>query len=240
MKGLSKYTSFYDSKSIRHNSYDIGEIVSNYYKSSNVKKVLDLGCGSCRKAINLSKLVDEYYGVDISQEMLSVAQRNKKIYNLHNLNLLCCSNHYLPFDADSFDLVSCFLSSYDLSEVTRVLKPNGTFILETLSVNDKYEMKRKFGKDSYGWRGILMQRSYKEQICEIQTILEPFFYDIEIIHKKYESSFTIESLFELLSMTPTIRDFPLSGDLEILGSLIDETNCIRVTEEKLIVIAIKK
>lgn len=95
---------------------------------------LDLGCGTGE----LIKLVlntfsdKQAYGLDISEEMLKVA--DKKLSN--NVELVLGDSENLPYATNFFDVVYCNDSFHHypspqrvLTEVFRVLKPSGTLII---------------------------------------------------------------------------------------------------------------
>lgn len=92
------------------------------------EKVLEIGCGVGRL------LKPGYYGIDISTNMLEIAnQRKPKCVYKHT------DGRSIPFQDDSFDSVYCYLvfqhlpddamSSY-IEEAHRVLKDGGLFIFQ--------------------------------------------------------------------------------------------------------------
>jgi len=75
-------------------------------------------------------------GVDFSRGMLSAA--GKKTREFENIVLLEANAGCLPFEADTFDAVTCSHAFYELKgdtqeralrEILRVLKPEGTFFM---------------------------------------------------------------------------------------------------------------
>ena len=101
---------------------------------SDFNNFLDLGCGTGE----LIKLVlntfsdKQAYGLDISEEMLKVA--DKKLSN--NVELVLGDSENLPYATNFFDVVYCNDSFHHypspqrvLTEVFRVLKPSGTLII---------------------------------------------------------------------------------------------------------------
>lgn len=97
-------------------------------------KLLDIGCGtgSLLQAITESYPLVKVVGVDLSVEMLKVAQ-NKQI---KDSALIASQAQCLPFRSKSFDIVvSCnafhYLRKHEecLSEIARVLKPQGRIVI---------------------------------------------------------------------------------------------------------------
>jgi ubiquinone/menaquinone biosynthesis C-methylase UbiE len=103
---------------------------------SGVSAILDLGCGTGDLLCTLGTLLGEEaccVGVDLSQEMLAVAQA--KIADCpHTAVIQTDVTQPLPFADDSFDLVASLNLLQEVSaptlvleEVRRILKPGGSF-----------------------------------------------------------------------------------------------------------------
>ncbi len=101
--------------------------------------VLDLCTGTGTLLTHLQSKVGccgQVYGVDFSSGMLKMAQeKTKRFANVHLVN---ADAGCLPFDAGSFDAVTCSHAFYELQgetqhralqEIVRVLKPGGTFLM---------------------------------------------------------------------------------------------------------------
>lgn len=95
---------------------------------------LDLGCGTGEmiKQILQADNCKELYGIDLSEEMLAVAKNKLP----DQVKLLLGDSESLPFPDNFFDVVYCNDSFHHypapqnvLSEVQRVLKPGGTFLM---------------------------------------------------------------------------------------------------------------
>ena len=96
---------------------------------------LDLGCGTgeMMKQILQTDNCKELYGIDLSEEMLAVAKSKLP----DQVKLLLGDSESLPFPDNFFDVVYCNDSFHHypaprnvLSEVQRVLKPGGTFLMD--------------------------------------------------------------------------------------------------------------
>ena len=46
------------------------------------KKILDVGCGTCQHGVLLEKMGYKFYGVDLHEEMLEIAQKKSKNFKL--------------------------------------------------------------------------------------------------------------------------------------------------------------
>lgn len=116
-------------------------------------RILELGCGAgyAIKLILEKDLVEEIVGLDISPTIIRSARiRNKKAINEKRANLIQANFNKLPFNNENFNKVFSIQTIYfwadiatTLSEIFRVLKPEGVVIL---TFSD--------GKEDETWEGI--------------------------------------------------------------------------------------
>jgi demethylmenaquinone methyltransferase/2-methoxy-6-polyprenyl-1,4-benzoquinol methylase len=99
-------------------------------------KILDLGCGTCVLEKHLCRKGCSVIGLDLSEEMLRIAQRK----NLDCIDSFFVGDaEYLPFNESTFDAVlSCYIVKYCnwdrlVLEIRRILKPAGKLILYDFS-----------------------------------------------------------------------------------------------------------
>ena len=107
--------------------------LNEYQLCDDTSIVLDIGCGAGRIAYHVAPLVRYLYGVDVSDEMITRAQKN--LQHLHNVELRRTSGESLAGFADqSIDLAYSILvlqhmergNCYRIfSEVARVLRVGG-------------------------------------------------------------------------------------------------------------------
>ncbi len=112
----------------------VAEAVDLAGNISGRKKILDIGCGNGRNLLPFSG--HELYGIDFSENMISVAEKFCKKHNV-KVNLRVADAKKLPFDDDYFDIVLMLNMFHHfprskqekvLSEVRRVMKP-GALVL---------------------------------------------------------------------------------------------------------------
>jgi len=115
--------------------------------------VLDVGCGT---GYHMDHLGLEIKGIDISDEMLTIARKS-------GFDVRKASAEHLPFKDNSFNSIFCFFAVFNMvnsiqavKEMARVLKPGGRVLLSLSSYHDKksfriskqrVDLKRLFSKD---------------------------------------------------------------------------------------------
>ena len=114
------------------------ENIYNYLKDKEYKKLLDIGCGTGYLINMLAKEYDaDYTGLDLSPEMIKQA----KSKNIKNAILVEGRSDKLPFENDTFNVVTCSQSFHHypetdkpIQEAKRVLKQGGLYILSDTGV----------------------------------------------------------------------------------------------------------
>jgi SAM-dependent methyltransferase len=121
--------------------------------------VLDLGSGGGIDVILSAKRVGETgtaYGVDMTDEMLALAQRNAHEAGVTNVHFLKGVIEQIPLPADSVDVVisNCVINlSTDkpavLTEIARVLKPGGRVGVSDVVAEDALTAAQRAERGSY-------------------------------------------------------------------------------------------
>ncbi len=122
------------------------------------RKVLDIATGTGRTIHRLAAVGYRAFGLDITPEMLQVAQKKNK---RSEVNLLCGDAFALPFSAATFDAVICcrmlqmiprdFYPTFG-RQAERILKPGGILVVELW--NQAYRRIRHLGRNGENSRGM--------------------------------------------------------------------------------------
>ncbi len=116
-------------------------------EKKNPSKILDVATGTGDLAIMLANSsASEIIGVDISEGMLNVGRKKVSERNLSGkITLVQADSENLPFEDNYFDVITVAygIRNFEnlekgLSEMLRVLKPSGTFVILETSVPTKF------------------------------------------------------------------------------------------------------
>ncbi|MGY2131670.1 class I SAM-dependent methyltransferase [Hymenobacter sp. HD11105] len=105
--------------------------------------VLDVATGTGFTALAFAPHVQSVVGLDVSPGMLAQAQQNQVARGISNVSWREGSAEAMPFDAESFSVVTCRIAPHHfqsvpafLVEVERVLVPGGQFLLVDTTIPD--------------------------------------------------------------------------------------------------------
>jgi ubiquinone/menaquinone biosynthesis C-methylase UbiE len=105
--------------------------------------VLDVATGTGFTALAFAPLVQSVVGLDVSPGMLAQARQNQVARGLSNVSWGEGAAEAMPFEAESFSVVTCRIAPHHfqsvpafLAEVERVLMPGGQFLLADTIIPD--------------------------------------------------------------------------------------------------------
>ncbi len=117
------------------------------------KSVLDIATGTGDLAIALAKSnAKQIVGLDISQGMLDIGRQKIKKKELDGvIEMVLADSEDMPFEENSFDAITVAFGIRNfeslgngLSEILRVLKPGGIFVILETSVPTKFPYKQGY------------------------------------------------------------------------------------------------
>lgn len=121
---------------------------------SQPKTILDLATGTADLAIALAKRNPQAHiiGMDISEKMLEIGKAKTTKQNIESqVELRLGDAAALPFESDSFDAVTVAFGvrnfenlEQGLSEIHRVLKPNGRAVILEFSMPERFPIKQLY------------------------------------------------------------------------------------------------
>ena len=139
--------------------------------------ILDVGCGGGRAVKILAQAASrgQVYGVDYSEDVLSIARRvNRALIQQGRVEIRHGSVSDLPFSDGMFDLVTAFETIIfwpslldDLRAVRRVLKPGGTLLIANEAYQDaRFEQRN----DRWSrWVGFQLQTPEETRQCLVEA-----------------------------------------------------------------------
>jgi len=99
------------------------------------KTILDLGCGHGRITFRLARTAKKIVGIDISEQLISIARQKQKGLNVNNIQFVIGDATNLPYRDNLFDaIISIGMFEYlqnpspFLRNINRVLKNDGILI----------------------------------------------------------------------------------------------------------------
>ncbi|MCK4239697.1 MAG: class I SAM-dependent methyltransferase [Candidatus Lokiarchaeota archaeon] len=152
--------------------------------------ILDIGCGGGGNVNKLAKIAIEgkVYGIDNSEISVEISKKvNKELIENGNVEIQHASVSSLPFNENTFDLVTGYETYYfwpdlinDLKGIYKVLKPGGILAL----INEGYKSENeKYRKRNEKWAKIgNFEIHTPEQFKEFLT--KAVFSEIEIFTEK--------------------------------------------------------
>ncbi|MBP1992251.1 class I SAM-dependent methyltransferase [Paenibacillus eucommiae] len=216
------------------NFYD--EVVQSCKRSD---LLLDIGTGGGEALLNITEAALLLVGIDISSGMIETANRNLTTSQKMNVRFLQMAAENLDFPANFFNVVSCRQSNFSANQVAKVLVPQGVFLTQQVSEDDKLNIKQAFKRgQNFGITDGTLKNKY------IKELTEAGFSDIHsfdfVTTEFYE---TYEDLIFLLKHTPIIPKFgQYEHDFDLLHTFIAENQTekgIRTNAKRFVIIAKK-
>ena len=118
----------------------------NYLALKPGEKVLDLGCGRGREALEAALLVGPggfVWGLDLTSVMIEAAQEQASRVGVENVEFVLSSIEQIPFSAESIDALisNCVINHVAnkllvYQEIYRVLRPGGRFVVSDIMTEE--------------------------------------------------------------------------------------------------------
>lgn len=172
------------------------------------ERVLDLGCGGGVDAIIASRLVGNsghVYGLDMTPEMLELAQKNADVAKAYNIDYIEGLIEHIPLADASVDVVlsNCVINLSDnrpaaLAEALRVLAPGGRFVVSDIVEFSPVPPKAAPHLCAIAGctNGMLSVDEYQQLLCELgfsDIYIEPkTIYTMDVLREKAQRKERLE------------------------------------------------
>jgi ubiquinone/menaquinone biosynthesis C-methylase UbiE len=124
--------------------------------------VLDLGCATGTKTLELAEAIRHIHGLDLSAEMIGEATRKKNKANITNVSFSQGTIFNDDLEKASFDKIIAYSIIHLLEDSEKViqrihelLKPGGLLISETACFKEKMDRKTRFEFTAYRFMKLL-------------------------------------------------------------------------------------
>ncbi len=131
---------FYATSAVHKDKVVLDRLVELAHAQPN-DRVLDVATGTGHTAFAFAPYVREVIATDITPEMLLEGGRMKAEDGIVNVEFRVADAHDLPFDDESFDIVTCRRAAHHFSDISRalremcrVLRPGGRLVVDDRSV----------------------------------------------------------------------------------------------------------
>ena len=139
LNNMTRWDSIYSKKGRSYvSSLEYLPELLTLFERHNIKRVLDLGCGSGGHMTPLAKNGFEVYGIDSSEKAINVARAYLREDNLRGDLKIGSMWEKLPYENNFFDAVISFRAIYHgkiedirktIREIERTLKPHGLIFI---------------------------------------------------------------------------------------------------------------
>lgn len=140
----SHYDKWYETKMGSYVDKVETDCALNLFKVKKGMKILDIGCGTGNFSIKLAKMGCKVVGIDISEEMLNIAEEKAKKEDL-DIEFYNMDVYDLKFEKETFDGVFSmaafeFIKKPEpaLEEIFRVVKKDGHVLIGTINKDSKW------------------------------------------------------------------------------------------------------
>ena len=125
---------------------DLGRLLQ-WAEARTYRKILDVATGGGHTALAFASVTRRVVAADLTVPMLRAARDFIREKGVENVTFVAGDVEGLPFKDESFDLVTCRIAPHHFAdvplavrEVTRVLKPSGSFLLVDILGHDDPEL----------------------------------------------------------------------------------------------------
>ncbi len=201
------------------------DVVRQYLKPTD--RVLDIGTGGGEIFFSLAPYFAQGVGIDLNPAMVETARRNQSTLSIDNVSLMIMNGDDLRFDAEEFDIVLLRHSHVYLSEIVRVLRPGGYFIMQMPEKRNSLNFLRAFG-----WTPASFGPDWWQPVAELADQFR--LHDCHIIAQaEYDVPYwfhDIESFMFWLMSVPWPEDIELEKHWQNINQILETSQTERGIE----------
>ena len=204
-KQFGRSANFYVNSDIHRKGGDLNKLVDMAHTNGN-EEVLDVATGGGHTANAFAPLVRKVTAMDLTPEMLTAAEKFIKGNGHTNVEFVEGDAEKMPFPDESFDLVTCRIAPHHfpnienfISEVYRVLKPSGQFLLDDNVVPEDDELDQ-FYNSVEKMRDYSHYRAWKK--TEWLRMLELNEFETQVLYR-FEKQFEFENWCNRMHLSDT-------------------------------------
>lgn len=182
--------------------------------AGNGKRALDVGCGDCRFAYEISNNFSEIVGIDNSKELLNVAKSKKDELKISNVSFSLQDANNIDFADSSFDIIYCRRGPSYYGEYYRLLKKSGYYIEIGIGEKDTQDLQEVFGRG----QGFKRWNDEKTRLQKDVEDMKNAGFDIIFAKEYFYNEFykSINDLDIFLQGVPIFEDYGLENDRKLL------------------------
>lgn len=143
-KEAKSYDGWYDTKLGKFIDQVETDCAFELFQVKEGMKILDIGCGTGNFSMKLAKMGCSVIGIDISEEMLSIARKKAEQEGL-NIEFYNMDLYHLDFEDEAYDGVFS-MAAFEfikepqkaMDEIFRVVKKNGKILIGTINRDSKW------------------------------------------------------------------------------------------------------
>lgn len=175
-------------------------------------KALDVGCGDCKFAFEVSPNFKLITGIDNSKELLAIAEKKKAALKNKKVLPVFGNAAKMAFPDKSFDVVFCRRGPSYYKEYQRVLKSSGYYSEIGIGEKDTMDLKKVFGRgQDYGkWNNSRLEKD----VATFKKLGLKIILAKDYLYSEYYP--TYESMDEFLQGVPIFEDFDSKKDRKYL------------------------
>ncbi len=181
--------------------------------------VLDVGTGGGERFLTLAPCFQKGIGIDVSTEMIAQALRNKRTRGITNVEFRVMDGHHLAFADAEFEIVLNRHCDVNVSETTRVLRPQGYFITQQVGSRNSLNL-----LEAFGWTPASFGEGWWQPVEELAATFEQRGCRV-VVKAEYDVRYwfcDVESLVFWLKAVPLPEPFDVEKHWEGVRRILHE------------------